>query len=264
MIRLYTGSGSWQIELVHPYPDEEWNLLRHHLVRLLIARKQDSAAGLLENLEFKLWAGTNDFHDEFDLLYSALPLSQYVEAAHHYEENKEAKAAAKVLSDTLKELTRSIRFVAFEMATDDGIDPVPPPAPQITSRAVERALSDAESLLSSTGPSSAVDRVHTALHGYLHAVLRQAGMSTGATDSLTSLFKHLRTHHSVFTSLGPHEHHVGRLISTMAAGVDALNTIRNQASSAHPNIDVLGEDEAMLAVNFVRTLLHYLDAKLGR
>ncbi|GAH63627.1 unnamed protein product, partial [marine sediment metagenome] len=34
-------------------------------------------------------------------------------------------------------------------------------------------------------------------------------------------------------------------------------------SVAHPNEDLLEKDEAMLVINVARTLLHYLDAKLG-
>lgn len=36
---------------------------------------------------------------------------------------------------------------------------------------VEKALKDAEVLLTNSGPVSAVDRVHTAMHGYLKSVL---------------------------------------------------------------------------------------------
>jgi hypothetical protein len=43
--------------------------------------------------------------------------------------------------------------------------------------------------------------------------------------------------------------------------MDALNPIRNTASVAHPNADLLKKDEAMLVVNSARTLLHYLNAK---
>jgi hypothetical protein len=38
---------------------------------------------------------------------------------------------------------------------------------------------------------------------------------------------------------------------------------RNKATLAHPNDAVLEEDDAMLVINGVRTLLHYLNAKVG-
>lgn len=43
--------------------------------------------------------------------------------------------------------------------------------------------------------------------------------------------------------------------------LDALGTLRNQASLARPN-DPLPEPEAMLCVHAARTLLHYLEARL--
>ncbi len=44
--------------------------------------------------------------------------------------------------------------------------------------------------------------------------------------------------------------------------MDSLNPIRNHASLAHPNENLLDKDEAMLFINVVRTLLQYLDEKL--
>lgn len=44
--------------------------------------------------------------------------------------------------------------------------------------------------------------------------------------------------------------------------VDALNPLRNRASLAHPNESLLAEPEAMLVINSVRTLLHYIDSRV--
>ena len=41
-----------------------------------------------------------------------------------------------------------------------------------------------------------------------------------------------------------------------------MNPVRNYGSLAHPNENPLEEPEAMLAVNAVRSLLHYLNMKL--
>jgi hypothetical protein len=57
--------------------------------------------------------------------------------------------------------------VAVDVAFTEAPDPVANPSPAFTTDVVERALVDAEQLLSGSGPISAVDRVHTALHGYL-------------------------------------------------------------------------------------------------
>src|SRR4029077_13486015 len=54
-----------------------------------------------------------------------------------------------------------------DVAFTEAPDPVANPSPAFTTDVVERALVDAEQLLSGSGPISAADRVHTALHDYL-------------------------------------------------------------------------------------------------
>ena len=52
------------------------------------------------------------------------------------------------------------------------------------------------------------------------------------------------------------------LIYGFGSVIDAINTIRNNASVAHPNDALLGEAEAALAVNVIRTLFHYISTKV--
>jgi len=51
------------------------------------------------------------------------------------------------------------------------------------------------------------------------------------------------------------------ILRPLAKVFTAVNDIRNNASLAHPN-ELLGEDEAMLAINTAWTALHYIDAKI--
>jgi hypothetical protein len=133
---------------------------------------------------------------------------------------------------------------------------------QVTSAVVERALRDAEKLMASTGATSGVDRAHTALHGYLLQVCSGANITVPPEPSLTQLFKALRAQHSAFQDLGPRSDDVAKLLGAMATVADVLNPLRNKASVAHPNQDLLAEPEALLFINSVRTLLNYLDSKL--
>jgi hypothetical protein len=41
-----------------------------------------------------------------------------------------------------------------------------------------------------------------------------------------------------------------------------MGTLRNRASLAHPNEELLDHDEALLVINLGRSLLRFLDAKL--
>ena len=134
--------------------------------------------------------------------------------------------------------------------------------PQLTSDVVQRAIRDAEALIAANGATSGVDRLHTILHGYLKAVADQAGLACAPDASLTDLFKLLKERHPKFLSRGPRASDVDQIIRSLAAIIGVLNPLRNRASVAHPNDILLDEPEAMLVVNAVQTILHYLDVKL--
>lgn len=130
---------------------------------------------------------------------------------------------------------------------------------------VRRALSDADVLLASAnGAVSAVDRVHTALHGYLKELCRQAGIDYPEDPTLTKLFRLLREGHPAFEATGPRHDDIERVFHAHATVLDALNPLRNRASVAHANELLLDEPEARLVVNTVRTVFGYLTARLLR
>ncbi len=60
---------------------------------------------------------------------------------------------------------------------------------------MQRALADAEALLKTRGPVSAVDRLHTALHGHLVHVCREAGIALGNDPSVTQRWSVLIAQH---------------------------------------------------------------------
>jgi hypothetical protein len=128
---------------------------------------------------------------------------------------------------------------------------------------VLRALTDAENLIQTSGPTSAVDRVHTVLHGYLQAVCDAEGIVYKRDDSMVALFKKLRSGHPKLADLGPRGQDVEKVLNSCANILDAFLPVRNQASVAHPNQELLDEPEARLVINVGRSLLHYLDSKLS-
>ncbi len=129
------------------------------------------------------------------------------------------------------------------------------------SETVRRALEDADNLMRTSGPQSAVDRVHTAMHGYLLSLCADAGIEHGDHPTMNQLFKALRAEHPGLTALGVRSDDVAKMLGSMAAILDALNPVRNNASMAHPNSALIGQAEAVLVINTVRTLLTYLEAK---
>jgi hypothetical protein len=132
---------------------------------------------------------------------------------------------------------------------------------KISTEAIERAIADMEVLISSRGAVSGVDRIHTALHGYLRAICIRENITYSKDESIVKLFKLLRQHHLKLQHTGRTQD-IDRLLQSFAGILDSLNPIRNHASMAHPNEDTLERDEALLVINVVRTLLRYLDIKL--
>ena len=141
--------------------------------------------------------------------------------------------------------------------------PVPQPELANPREIVERALQDARTLLERRNAVSAVDRLHTALHGYLRGACADAGITCEADASATRLLRLLRENHPALQRAVARSEEAGRILMSMGSAVDAMGTIRNTASVAHPNESLIEDPEAMLVVNACRTILQYLDSKLS-
>lgn len=107
-----------------------------------------------------------------------------------------------------KKVRRQLERDAPELLAHLGLNVahVPTVAPNLlsTSEVVERALADADSLLHTNGPISCVDRLHTALHGYLRSLCNDAGIAVQEGAPITALFKQLRSEHpGRFSILAP-------------------------------------------------------------
>jgi len=116
--------------------------------------------------------------------------------------------------------------------------------------------------METSGAVSAIDRVHTALHGYLHSQCESSGIEAGDSPKITDLYKALRMSHPSLSNAGAWSEDIDRVLKSFASVLDTLNHLRNHASVAHPNETLLSEAEAALVCNASRTILHYLDMKL--
>jgi hypothetical protein len=147
----------------------------------------------------------------------------------------------------------------LEAAPVVGID-----TPEHTRDVVLRALADADELIRTNGATSAVDRIHTALHGHVLALCEAAGIEVDHETTMNRALKLLRQNHAGLAASGPRAEDITRVLGAMATVLDSLNPLRNNASVAHPNEELLDEPEAHLAINAARTVFAYLDAKVGR
>lgn len=168
-------------------------------------------------------------------------------------------------SETAANLGRAALAPEFERLADrlEGGAAVAGEALSIYSHTVERAIADAATLLNTSGATSGVDRVHTALHGYLMAICREESIAFEDRATLNDLLKRILAAHPAFQTNHPRIGDVRTIFKSIGSILDSLNPIRNRASVAHPNEHLLEEDEAVLVMDASRTVLNYLNRKLA-
>jgi hypothetical protein len=263
-ITLYHGGGASDFTTEGPaLSPDEWAKLRGSAVRLMRARSQQLAVEVLERLDFTLLTGSNYFNDQFTVLQLVTSdVERYTRLGERNAE-PEFSAACAAIAKTISEIGPYVRFIEVTLDTDSAPAPVATPTLLISSATVERALDDATLLIRASGAVSAIDRVHTALHGFLRAACERLHLELKGTESSSALFRRLRSQHPALTDEGPRSEDIRKICNSMGAILDALDPLRNQASVAHPNPELLGEEEAMLVINSARTILHYLNSKLA-
>jgi len=134
--------------------------------------------------------------------------------------------------------------------------------PPTTSEVVRLALDDASTLIANDKPVSAVDRTHTAFHGFLRTICDEQNLQYGTNPSVTKLFKIIRQNSPKLQPKGIFSNEIDRILNSMSSIVDAVNTLRNRGSVAHPNERLLSAEAALLCINSIRTLFQFLDSKL--
>jgi hypothetical protein len=261
MVKLYSSGGAQDYEILSPAMNgDKWEKFKIAVRRLLKARKSN-CLDFFEQHNFKLAEGTNFFGDEFYILYFEVSLEKYVE----YEENSELKKIDFYeLANTITELGYFVRFIIIKHCIDIESDIVSQPTPINSTQIVELALKDSQNLLYSSGPVSAVDRNHTALHGYMQNICDEANINYSTRPALTELFKLIKENHPKFNSEDNDISSANKLLRSLSSIVDTLNYIRNNESIAHPNEKILQEPEAILVINCARTLFHYLSIKINK
>lgn len=262
MIIFYAGSGAKDFEILHEEPSqEEWDKLKRNITRLLLLQGKSDASEIFGNIPFKLSKGTNFFDDDFFVLKATLQLEEYVDM-NGLKADSKSSVHFQNIAKAFNELGYYVRFIVAIPSKDNAPTLVEVSKPDISSEVVLRAITDAQHLIYSSGAVSAVDRVHTALHGYLKKICDLASITYSINPSLTELFKQIRVQHPIFIVNFNSSEEIKRLFGALATIIDSLNIIRNRASVAHPNENLLDESEAILVINCVRSIMHYLDRKL--
>jgi hypothetical protein len=114
MIVLHSGSGAGDFELEgEALSAEAQDELFFTAARLLTARGEVHAAGLLATMDFRIYTAHNHFNDAFEVLYATTPLEQY-EYLNQASEKDEFRRIFRQIASTINELEEPvfIRFIA--------------------------------------------------------------------------------------------------------------------------------------------------------
>lgn len=123
------------------------------------------------------------------------------------------------------------------------------------------AIENAKTLLATHGASSAVDRMHTALHSFLRTICSNGSIKFEQEDSIGKLFAKIRESHPKFNDTDSSSE-VEFVLKSIPSTLVKLNEIRNSSSLAHSN-NLLPEPEAEFVVNLIQAVMRYLVQKLN-
>ncbi|MFP3378920.1 abortive infection family protein [Bacillus sp. SIMBA_069] len=129
---------------------------------------------------------------------------------------------------------------------------------------VKEVLNHAETLINQHSFSSAIDRVHAALHGYLKEICKNEGITFSKTDpKIQDLWSEIKQNHPKFkVNVKEYYKPINQCVDAISKAIHNINDIRNQLSYSHPNEEILEENEAKLVINLSRVLLQYIDDKI--
>lgn len=168
------------------------------------------------------------------------------EMQHYSERRAYISQLFSPLLKTLKESEHSRIDVTFQqIATRSGT--------------IQKAVEDAEVFIREERYDSAVDRVHTAFHGYLRQLLLDHGVAYGKDDGLPALFT--RLHGFYGDSIQPTDvgDRVKSILRSAGGMVNAVNELRNNNTIAHPNGHLIQKREAQLVIRMVYAIVDYID-----
>lgn len=129
---------------------------------------------------------------------------------------------------------------------------------------VQETLNQCQTLISQHSCQSAIDRAHTALHGYLKETCKNEGLLIKENNPrIQDYWSKLKQEHpSILIDYSQSHLPINQIVNTIGKLLENLNDIRNNKSYTHPNEEIIGEEEAKLVINLFRSILNYIDSKI--
>lgn len=254
MIMIYSGSGSGEIIEEGIASQEEWEMKKEQIIRLLQARNQKKSIELLRRRKFLLLNGTNYFNDEFRYLQTELSAEEYVDFEVFFSAT-ENKTIGRNIADALSDIGFGVRFIIAKIEEHQRLIVETPIINRTSSLDVLKGcLASAESDIRNGNHVYAVDRLHTAMHAYLLDRCRATDIDTDDKSTIMKLLKQLKGNCN--------NHNIEKILTGCGNLLDSMNNIRNHNSLSHPNESLLDEADALFYTNVAKSIMTYLESKL--
>lgn len=209
------------------------------------------------------WAESDMITQAYD---AAKDAPNFIAAIYEALEELERKNAAvpKVqhINQILKNNNAPYEIIGDQLIQNAG-NVSTPEFSQSVSTTVMRALGDAKALIGTVDSSSAIDRAHTALHGYLVQLCIDNSINLPDDPTVSKAFKELRSFHPALQASGNRSEEITRVLQSFANSIDAFSTLRNKASLSHVN-ELLDVPEATATVNAMYTIFRYIQDSMHR
>ncbi|MFC0015220.1 MULTISPECIES: abortive infection family protein [Allobacillus] len=128
---------------------------------------------------------------------------------------------------------------------------------------VNEVLLQADILIANHSYSSAVDRVHTALHGYMKELCDEQNITfEDQYVKIQDMWGKFKMEHPSFNiDIKKHQRPINKTVNAIGKFLENMSDIRNKHVFSHPNDDIIEEYEANFIINLSRALLYYIDSK---
>ena len=191
-------------------------------------------------------------------------LSAFYDACEELEVKGVAVPDESRMNDILIRNQEPFRITNGQLVSSREVPPIEYPEPPAGSaEVVSRALRDAKHLGQGIGASSAIDRVHTAIHAYLTQLCTEAEIDIEDGATASRAFRLLRDRHPRLSVKGHRADEIERILRAFATMIDSLSTLRNKASLAHGNV-LLNDAEATACINATNTVFQYIESRISR
>lgn len=128
------------------------------------------------------------------------------------------------------------------------------------SKTLSKTIEDAEEFIRKGKYLSAIDRVHTTLHGYLRWRLDSMSIDYSESDTLMQLYSKLHNNLNITPESSDINEIIKTTIRSASAVINSINTARNKHSLSHPNTDIIGDKEAKLLIGLSKFIFDYIES----